>query len=143
MGRISRKPLMVVSSLALATTTAVGTIAAPAQAPTIVDLTGQRSALYQSELEQNLLLRTQLGYGLIAAYGPFGCHQPGPTSLRAANSVRPGRRRAPRRPTSPPLRLCLHVPKVTPNLCQPSQAGTAGRRSVCGSGCSPRGGRSR
>ena len=70
MGRISHKPLMVVSSLALATTTAVGTIAAPAQAAT-VDLTGQRRALYQSELEQNLLLRTQLGYGLIAEYGPL------------------------------------------------------------------------
>jgi hypothetical protein len=71
MGRISRKPLMVVSSLALATATAVGTIAAPAQAATIVDLPGQRRALYQSELEQNLLLRTQLGYGLIAEYGPL------------------------------------------------------------------------
>jgi hypothetical protein len=71
MGRISRKPLMVVFSLALATTTAVGTIAAPAQAATIADVTGQRRALYQSELEQNLLLRTQLGYGLIAEYGPL------------------------------------------------------------------------
>jgi hypothetical protein len=71
MGRISHKPLMVVFSLALATTTAVGTIAAPAQGATIVDLPGQRRALYQSELEQNLLLRTQLGYGLIAEYGPL------------------------------------------------------------------------
>ncbi len=62
---------MVVSSLALVTTTTVGTIAAPAQATTIADQTGQRKALYQSELEQNLLLRTQLGYGLIAHYGPL------------------------------------------------------------------------
>jgi hypothetical protein len=69
MRRIDRRLLMVVSSLALATT--VATIAAPAQATTIADQTGQRKALYQSELEQNLLLRTQLGYGLIAAYGPL------------------------------------------------------------------------
>jgi hypothetical protein len=68
MHRIDRRLLLVVLSLALATTTAVATIAAPAQATTIADQTGQRKALYQSELEQNLLLRTQLGYGLLAAY---------------------------------------------------------------------------
>jgi hypothetical protein len=71
MRRIDRKLLMVVSCLALATTTTVVTIAAPAQAITIAGQTGQRKALYQSELEQNLLLRTQLGYGLIAEYGPL------------------------------------------------------------------------
>jgi hypothetical protein len=71
MGRMDRKLLMVVSCLALATTTTVVTIAAPAPAITIAGQTGQRKALYQSELEQNLLLRTQLGYGLIAAYGPL------------------------------------------------------------------------
>lgn len=70
MRRIYRRLLMVVSSLALATT-AVATIAAPATATTIPNQTGQRKALYQSELEQNLLLRNQLGYGLIAAYGPL------------------------------------------------------------------------
>jgi hypothetical protein len=71
MGRMDRKLLMVVSCLALATTTTVVTIAAPAPATTIPGQTGQRKALYQSELEQNLLLRTQLGYGLIAEYGPL------------------------------------------------------------------------
>jgi hypothetical protein len=71
MPRIDRKLLLVVSSLALATTTTVVTIAAPAQATTIAGQTGQRKALYQSELEQNLLLRTQLGYGLVAEYGPL------------------------------------------------------------------------
>ncbi len=71
MRRIDRKLLMVVSSLALAITTTAVTIAAPAQATTITDQTGQRKALYQSELEQNLLLRTQLGYGLIAEHGPL------------------------------------------------------------------------
>jgi hypothetical protein len=70
MCRLYRRLFMVVSSLALATT-AVATIAAPATATTIPDQTGVRKALYQSELEQNLLLRTQLGYGLIAAYGPL------------------------------------------------------------------------
>jgi hypothetical protein len=71
MRRIDRKLLIVVSSLALATTTTVVTIAAPAQATTIAGQTSQRKALYQSELEQNLLLRTQLGYGLVAEYGPL------------------------------------------------------------------------
>jgi hypothetical protein len=71
MRRIDRKLLMVVSSLALVTTTTVVTIAAPAQATMIAGQTGQRRALYRSELEQNLLLRTQLGYGLVAEYGPL------------------------------------------------------------------------
>ena len=72
MCRLYRRLLMVVvSSLALAITTTVATIAGPAQATTVVDQNGQRKALYQSELEQNLLLRTQLGYGLIAEYGPL------------------------------------------------------------------------
>jgi hypothetical protein len=66
-----RALLMVVSSLALAITTTVATIAAPAAATTIANRTGQQKALYQSELEQNLLLRTQLGYGFIAEYGPL------------------------------------------------------------------------
>jgi hypothetical protein len=71
MRRIDRKLLLAVSSLALATTIAVATITAPAQATTIAGQTGQRKVLYQSELEQNLLLRTQLGYGLVAEYGPL------------------------------------------------------------------------
>jgi hypothetical protein len=71
MRRIDRKLLLAVSSLALATTIAVATITAPAQATTIAGQTSQRKVLYQSELEQNLLLRTQLGYGLIAEYGPL------------------------------------------------------------------------
>jgi hypothetical protein len=66
-----RALLIVVSSLALAITTTVATIAAPAPATTIANRTGQQKALYQSELEQNLLLRTQLGYGFIAEYGPL------------------------------------------------------------------------
>jgi hypothetical protein len=71
MRRIDRKLLPAVSSLALATTIAVATITAPAQATTIAGQISQRKVLYQSELEQNLLLRTQLGYGLIAEYGPL------------------------------------------------------------------------
>jgi hypothetical protein len=71
MRRSYRRLLMVVSSLALAITTTIATIAAPAPAITIADQSGQQKALYQSELEQNLLLRTQLGYGLIAACGPL------------------------------------------------------------------------
>jgi hypothetical protein len=71
MRRIYRRLFMVVLSLALATTTIVATIAAPAQATTIAGQSGQQKALYQSELEQNLLLRTQLGYGFIAEYGPL------------------------------------------------------------------------
>jgi hypothetical protein len=71
MRRIYSRLFMVVWSLVLAITTTAVTIAAPAQATMIADQTGQRKALYQSELEQNLLLRTQLGYGLIAHYGPL------------------------------------------------------------------------
>jgi hypothetical protein len=70
MRRNYRRLFMVVLSLALATTiTTVVPIAAPAQATTTAGQTGQRKALYQSELEQNLLLRNKLGYGLIAEYG--------------------------------------------------------------------------
>jgi hypothetical protein len=61
---------MGVLSLALAIALSVAA-ATPASPPTIGDLTEQRKALYQSELEQNLLLRTQLGYGFIAALGPL------------------------------------------------------------------------
>jgi hypothetical protein len=71
MRRNYRRLFMVVLSLALATITTVLPIAAPAQATTTADQTGQRKALYQSELEQNLLLRNKLGYGLIAEYGPL------------------------------------------------------------------------
>jgi hypothetical protein len=39
----------------------------------IGDVTDQRKALSQSELEQNLLLRTQLGYGFIATLGRKRC----------------------------------------------------------------------
>jgi hypothetical protein len=76
MRRIYRRLFMVVWSLALAITTTAITIAAPAQVPTIADQTGQRKALYQSELEQNLLLRTQLGYGLMLTMDHFGYYRP-------------------------------------------------------------------
>jgi hypothetical protein len=56
--------------LAVALSVAAG-IATPAPPTTIGDLTDQRKVLYQSELEQNLLLRTKLGYGFIAAFGPL------------------------------------------------------------------------
>jgi len=49
MRRIYRRLFMVVWSLALAITTTAITIAAPAQATTIADQTGQRKALHQSE----------------------------------------------------------------------------------------------
>lgn len=71
MRRNYRRVFMVVLSLALATTTTVIPIATAAQATTTADQTGQQKALYQSELEQNLLLRTQLGYGFIAEHGPL------------------------------------------------------------------------
>jgi hypothetical protein len=61
---------MGVLSLALAIALSVAA-ATPGSPPTIGDLTDQRKVLYQSELEQNLLLRTQLGYGFIAALGPL------------------------------------------------------------------------
>jgi hypothetical protein len=58
--------------LYLALAAALSVVAAtPAPPTTIGDLSDQRKALYQSELEQNLLLRTQLGYGFIAALGPL------------------------------------------------------------------------
>jgi hypothetical protein len=63
---------MVVLSFALATTTTAVATTAPTSPATIAQQTGQRKALYQSELEQNLLLRSQMGYTFIAAYGPFG-----------------------------------------------------------------------
>jgi hypothetical protein len=55
-------------ALAIALSVAAAT---PASPTTIGDLPDQRKALYQSELEQNLLLRTQLGYGFIAVLGPL------------------------------------------------------------------------
>jgi hypothetical protein len=67
--RVYRSVPMGVLCLALAT--ALSAAATPASPTTIGDLTDQRQALYQSELEQNLLLRTQLGYGFIAALGPL------------------------------------------------------------------------
>jgi len=62
---------MVVLSFALATTTTAVATAAPTPPTTIAQQTGQRKALYQSELEQNLLLRSQMGYTFIAAFGPL------------------------------------------------------------------------
>jgi hypothetical protein len=59
-----------VLSLTLATTTTALATAAPTPT-TIADQSGQRKALYQSELEQNLLLRSQMGYTFIAEYGPL------------------------------------------------------------------------
>ena len=58
-------------ALAIALSVAATTTATPAPSTTIEDLTDQRKALYQSELEQNLLLRTQLGYDFITALGPL------------------------------------------------------------------------
>jgi hypothetical protein len=55
-------------AMALSLAGATGT---PVRPTTVGDLTDQRKALYQSELEQNLLLRTHLGYGFIAALGPL------------------------------------------------------------------------
>ena len=48
------------------TATATATAAPPI---TIADLSDQRRALYQAELEQNLVLRSQLGYGFITMLG--------------------------------------------------------------------------
>jgi hypothetical protein len=56
-------------TLAIALSVAASATAAPIT--TIADVSDQRKALYQSELAQNLLLRTQLGYSLIAALGPL------------------------------------------------------------------------
>jgi hypothetical protein len=72
MRRSYRMLLMVVLSFALATTTTAAlATAAPTPPTTIAEQSGQRKALYQSELEQNLLLRSQLGYRFIAEYGPL------------------------------------------------------------------------
>ena len=65
-----RSTLMRMLSLAVAIGLSV-TDATPAPSSTVEDLSDQRKALYQSELEQNLLLRTQLGYGFIATLGPL------------------------------------------------------------------------
>jgi hypothetical protein len=70
MRRSYRMLFMVVLSLTLATTTTALATAAPTPT-TIADQSGQRKALYQSELEQNLLLRSQMGYTFIAEYGPL------------------------------------------------------------------------
>jgi hypothetical protein len=70
MRRSYRMLFMVVLSFALATTTAVA-IASPTPPTAIAEQSGQRRALYQSELEQNLLLRSQMGYSFIAEYGPL------------------------------------------------------------------------
>jgi hypothetical protein len=57
--------------LVLAIALSVAGAAPPAPPAPIGDLADQRRALYQAELEQNLLLRTRLGYGFIAALGPL------------------------------------------------------------------------
>jgi hypothetical protein len=70
MRRAYRSTLMRMLSLAVAIGLSV-TAATPAPSSTVEDLSDQRKALYQSELEQNLLVRTQLGYGFIATLGPL------------------------------------------------------------------------
>jgi hypothetical protein len=57
--------------LALAIALSVAATATAAPPITIADLSDQRRALYQAELEQNLVLRSQLGYGFITALGPL------------------------------------------------------------------------
>jgi hypothetical protein len=71
MRRSYRTLFMVVLSFASATTTSALATAAPTPPTTIAEQSGHRKALYQSELEQNLLLRSQLGYTFIAEYGPL------------------------------------------------------------------------
>ena len=71
MRRSYRMLFMVVLSLALTTTTTALATAAPTPPTTIAEQSGPRKALYQSELEQNLLLRSQLGYTFIVEYGPL------------------------------------------------------------------------
>jgi hypothetical protein len=71
MPRSYRMLFMVVLSFALATTTTALATAVPTPPTTIAEQSGPRKALYQSELEQNLLLRSQLGYTFIAEYGPL------------------------------------------------------------------------
>jgi hypothetical protein len=55
--------------LALAIVLSVTATATAAPPITIADLSDQRRALYQAELEQNLVLRSQLGYGFITMLG--------------------------------------------------------------------------
>lgn len=58
--------------LALAIVLSVAATAMAAPTTTIAELSDQRRALYQAELEQNLLLlRSQLGYGFVAVLGPL------------------------------------------------------------------------
>lgn len=69
MRRAYRSVLVGVLYLALAIAQSAAATAPPASQTAYgdLDLTEQRKALYQAELEQNLLLRTQLGYGFIVA----------------------------------------------------------------------------
>ncbi len=60
-------PLLAVQLLAGPLAGTGGASATPAQPATILDLTGQRKALYESELVQNILLRSRLGYRFILA----------------------------------------------------------------------------
>lgn len=55
--------------LALAIVLSVTATATAAPPITIADLSDQRRALYQAELEQNLVLRSQLGYGFLTMLG--------------------------------------------------------------------------
>ena len=57
--------------LALAIALSVAATATAAPTTTTAELSDQRRALYQAELEQNLLLRSQLGYGFVAVLGPL------------------------------------------------------------------------
>ena len=62
---------MCVLYLVLAIVLRVAATATAAPTTTIAGLSDQRRALYQAELEQNLLLRSQLGYGFVAELGPL------------------------------------------------------------------------
>jgi hypothetical protein len=57
--------------LALAIALSVTATATAAPTITTAELSDQRRVLYQAELEQNLLLRSQLGYGFVAVLGPL------------------------------------------------------------------------
>ena len=66
----SRALFLVVLWLALATsTTTITATAAPTAPVPIWEQGSQGKALYQSELEQNLLLRNHLGYEFLAVHG--------------------------------------------------------------------------